>query len=149
VAYIPHTVRKPLSRIIDKLSLVCLAVRNEGNIAVFMSFILYRCVPDHLLFYVDKLKVFPYSSWSWKLVRDWGKCRWCVESSVTIFDTVGINSVIVYFQSGFYSLTFAKPEGKWPHGRHKLRREINNIVNLQVVGREGLDWIELAPERDI
>ena len=35
MAYIPHTVRKPLSRIIDKLSLVWRAVRNE----VFQSLI--------------------------------------------------------------------------------------------------------------
>jgi len=43
-----------LSRIIDKLSLVCRAVGNEGNIAVFLSLIVYRCIPDPLLCHVDK-----------------------------------------------------------------------------------------------
>ena len=52
MAYIPHTVRKTLSRITDKLSLVWRAVKNEGNIAVFLSLIVYRCIADPLLCHV-------------------------------------------------------------------------------------------------
>jgi len=39
-----------------------------------------------------------------------------------------------------------KPEGKRPPGRHKLRWEDNSKMDLQKVGCEGIDWIELAQE---
>jgi len=46
------TVRKPLSRIIDKRSFVWCALRNEGNIAVLVCLVVYRCIADSLLCYV-------------------------------------------------------------------------------------------------
>jgi len=52
VAYIPHRFRKPLSRIIDKLSIIWHAVRNEENIAVLLSLIVYTCIPDILICHV-------------------------------------------------------------------------------------------------
>jgi hypothetical protein len=52
VAYIHHRVRKPFSRITNKLSLVWRAGRIEENIAVFLSLIFYICIPDPLLCYV-------------------------------------------------------------------------------------------------
>jgi len=39
-----------------------------------------------------------------------------------------------------------KPEGKRPPGKHKLRWEDNSKMDLQKVGCEGIDWIELAQE---
>ena len=54
MAYIPYTARKPLSRVTDKLSLVWPAVRNEENIAVFLSLIVCRCILDPLLCHVGK-----------------------------------------------------------------------------------------------
>jgi len=41
-----------------------------------------------------------------------------------------------------------KPEGKRPLGRHSRRWEDNIKMYLQEVGREGMDWIELAQDRD-
>ena len=41
-----------------------------------------------------------------------------------------------------------KPEGKTPRGRPRRRWEDNIEVDLQEVGHEGMDWIELVQDRD-
>ena len=41
-----------------------------------------------------------------------------------------------------------KPEGKRPLGRPRRRREDNNKMGFQEVGCGGMDWIELAQNRD-
>jgi len=41
-----------------------------------------------------------------------------------------------------------KPEGKRPLGRTRRRWEDNIKMDLQEVGCEGMDWIELAQDRD-
>jgi len=41
-----------------------------------------------------------------------------------------------------------KPEGKRPFGRHRRRWENNIKMDLQEVGCGGMDWIELAQDRD-
>ena len=41
-----------------------------------------------------------------------------------------------------------KPEGKRPLGRPRLRWEDNIKLDLQEVGCGGMDWIELAQDRD-
>jgi len=41
-----------------------------------------------------------------------------------------------------------KPEGKRPLGRPRRRWEGNIKMDLQDVGFEVMDWIELAQERD-
>jgi len=41
-----------------------------------------------------------------------------------------------------------KPEGKRPRGRPRLRWGDNIKTDLQEAGCEGMDWIELAPDRD-
>jgi hypothetical protein len=41
-----------------------------------------------------------------------------------------------------------KPEGKGPLGRPRPRWENNIKVDLQEVGFGGMDWIELAQDRD-
>jgi hypothetical protein len=40
-----------------------------------------------------------------------------------------------------------KPEGKRPLGRRRRRWEDNIKMNVQEVGCEGMDWIELAQDR--
>jgi hypothetical protein len=41
-----------------------------------------------------------------------------------------------------------KPEGKRPLGRPR-RRWVDNIkMDLREIGRDGMDWIELAQDRD-
>ena len=40
-----------------------------------------------------------------------------------------------------------KPEGKRPLGRLRLRWEDNIKMDLQEVGCEGMDWIDLAQDR--
>jgi len=47
-----------------------------------------------------------------------------------------------------YRVLVGKPEGKRPLGRPRRRWEDNIKMNLQEVGCEGMDWIELAQDRD-
>ena len=49
---------------------------------------------------------------------------------------------------GVYRCLVGKPEGKKPLGRPRCRWEDNNKVDLQGVGYGGVDWIELAQDRD-
>jgi hypothetical protein len=41
-----------------------------------------------------------------------------------------------------------KPEGKKPRGKHKRRLEDNIKTDLKEVGWRGIDWINLALDRD-
>ena len=47
-----------------------------------------------------------------------------------------------------YRVLVGKPEGKRPLGRPRRRREDNVKMDLQEVGSRGMDWIELAQDRD-
>ena len=49
---------------------------------------------------------------------------------------------------GVYSALVGKPEGKRSLGRPKNRWEDNVKMDLQEVGCGGMDWIELAQDRD-
>ena len=49
---------------------------------------------------------------------------------------------------GVYRVLVGKPEGKRPMGRPRCRWEDNINMDLQKVGCEGMDWIELAQNRD-
>jgi hypothetical protein len=49
---------------------------------------------------------------------------------------------------GVYRVLVGKPEGKRPLGRPRRRREDNIKMDLQEVECEGLDWIELAQDRN-
>ena len=41
-----------------------------------------------------------------------------------------------------------KPEGKRPLGRPRRRWEDNIKLTVQEIGCEGMDWIDLAQDRD-
>jgi len=41
-----------------------------------------------------------------------------------------------------------KPEEKGTHGRHRRRWEDNIKIEFQEVGCEGMDWIDVAQDRD-
>jgi hypothetical protein len=47
-----------------------------------------------------------------------------------------------------YRVLVGKPRGKRPLGRPRLRWENNIKIDLQEVGCGGMDWIELAQDRD-
>jgi hypothetical protein len=49
---------------------------------------------------------------------------------------------------GVYRDLVGKPEVKRPLGRPRHRREGNIKMDTQEVGRGGVDWIELAQDRD-
>ena len=49
---------------------------------------------------------------------------------------------------GVYRVLVGKPEGKRPLGRPRRRWEDNIKMNLQEVGCGGMDWIELAQDRE-
>jgi hypothetical protein len=47
-----------------------------------------------------------------------------------------------------YRILVGKPEGKRPLGRPR-RRWVDNIkTNLREIGWDGMDWIDLAQDRD-
>ena len=47
-----------------------------------------------------------------------------------------------------YRVLVGKPEGKSPLGRPRRRWEENINTDLKEVGFVGMDWIEMAQERD-
>jgi hypothetical protein len=47
-----------------------------------------------------------------------------------------------------YKVLVGKPEGKRPPGRPRRRWEDNIKMDLQEVGCGGMEWIELAQDRD-
>ena len=49
---------------------------------------------------------------------------------------------------GLYRILVGKPEGKRPLGRPRRRWEENIKKDLQELGSGGMDWIELAQDRD-
>jgi hypothetical protein len=49
---------------------------------------------------------------------------------------------------GVYMVLVGKPEGKRSLGRPRRRWEDNIKIDLQEVGYGGMDWIELAQDRD-
>ena len=48
-----------------------------------------------------------------------------------------------------YRVLVGKPEGKRPLGRPRRRWEDNIKTDLQELGCRGVDWIELARDRDL
>jgi hypothetical protein len=49
---------------------------------------------------------------------------------------------------GEYSVLLGKPKEKRPLGRPRRRWEDDIKIDLQKVGCEGMDWFELAQDRD-
>jgi len=49
---------------------------------------------------------------------------------------------------GVYMILVEKPEGKRPLGRPRYRWEDNIKMDLQELGCGGMEWIELAQDRD-
>jgi hypothetical protein len=44
--------------------------------------------------------------------------------------------------------SFGRPEGKKPRGRARRRCKDNDKIDLQEVGWEGMDWIDVAQDKD-
>jgi len=51
-------------------------------------------------------------------------------------------------RKGVYRILVGKPEGKRPLGRPRLRWKDNIKMDLQEVDCGGMDWIDLAQDRD-
>jgi hypothetical protein len=52
-------------------------------------------------------------------------------------------------RTGVYRVLVGKLEGKRPLGRPRCRWEDNIKMDLQGVGCRGMDWIELAQDRQV
>ena len=50
---------------------------------------------------------------------------------------------------GIYRVWMGKPDGKRPLGRPRYRWEDNNKMDLLEVGWRGMDWFDLAQDRDM
>jgi hypothetical protein len=50
---------------------------------------------------------------------------------------------------GVYRVLMGKPEGKRPLGRPRRRWKDNIKMDLQEVGCLGMDWIEMAQDRQV
>jgi hypothetical protein len=48
-----------------------------------------------------------------------------------------------------YKILIGKPEETWPIGRPRRKWEDNIRLNLREVGREVMDWMHLALDRDL
>jgi hypothetical protein len=48
-----------------------------------------------------------------------------------------------------YRILVGKPEGKRPLGRPRYRWEDNIKMDLREIGWGGMDWIDLAQDRDL
>ena len=51
-------------------------------------------------------------------------------------------------RNGVYRVLVRKPEGRRPRGRRSCGWEDNIKMYLQKAGCEGIDWIDLAQDRD-
>jgi len=51
-------------------------------------------------------------------------------------------------RKGVYRVLMGKPERKRPLGRHRRRWEDNIKINIQEVECGGVNWIELAQDRN-
>jgi len=54
----------------------------------------------------------------------------------------------MWARRGVYKVLVGKPEGKIPLGRPRRRWDDNIKMDLQEVGCGGMDWIDLAQDRD-
>jgi hypothetical protein len=51
-------------------------------------------------------------------------------------------------KSNSYRTLVGKPEGKRPIGSSRRKRVCNVKMDLREIGRDGVDWTELAQDRD-
>jgi len=58
------------------------------------------------------------------------------------------NVACTVVRRGVYRVLVGKDEGKRPLGRPRRRWEDNIKMDLQEVGNGGIDWIELAQDRE-
>jgi len=61
---------------------------------------------------------------------------------------MGVACSTYWGRRGIYRVLVGKSEEKRPLGRPRRRWEDNIKMDLQELGCEGVDWIELAQDRD-
>ena len=92
-----------------------------------------------------------------KLTREWGKLHneelndlYSVPSIVRVIKSRRMRWVrhVARIVRGVYRVLVGIPEGKIPLGRLRRRWEDNIKMDLQEGGCGGMDWMELAQDRD-
>jgi hypothetical protein len=69
--------------------------------------------------------------------------RWDSQTHRQQYDLIGMGE-----KRNAYRISVGKPEGKRPLGRPR-RRWVDNIkMDLREIGWDGMDWIDLAQDRD-
>jgi hypothetical protein len=68
--------------------------------------------------------------------------------TITVTITIYVANATTAAQNNAYRILVGKPEGKRPLGRSR-RRWVDNIkMDLREIGWDGMDWIDLAQDRD-
>jgi len=94
-----------------------------------------------------------------KVTREWRKLHneelnglYCSPNNVRVINSRRTRWVVHVARVGEWTgvcrVMVGKPEGKRPLGRPRRRWEDNIKMDLQEAGCEGMDWIDLAQDRD-
>ena len=102
------------------------------------------------LFRTTSLPPHPPRPYSYTLISTiYKKIHISVNSSDKIENEMGGHVARMGETRGVYRVLVGKTEGKRPLGRPRRRWEDNIKIGLQEVGCGGMDWIELAQDRDM
>jgi len=118
-------------------------IREEGRLSVFENRMLRR------IFGPKRDEV----TWEWRKLRnDKLNDLYSLPSIVWVIKSRRMrwapHVALMREGRGVYRVLVGKPEGKRPLGRPSSRWEYNTNMDLEGVGCEGMDWIDVAQDRE-